>query len=177
MQFIYANSTLNVNMLTPRDKHTQTPFRKKFTSFLLLGFALLTFLLATAPVKTYATHTCDDGTPIPHEGSADSIARFCDNHSDSQAARLEGECLDGIEANCGIMEYVIIIINILSAVVGVIVVIMIVIGGIQYSTARDNPQGVAAARERIINALLALVSYLAITAFLQWVVPGGVFSG
>ena len=180
MQFTYANSTLDVNMLTPKDKHKRTFFRKSFAGVILLGFVLSAFLFsATAPSSTvYATHTCDDGTPIPHDIlGPNNIENFCSRQAASQAERLEGECLDRLAANCGIMEYVIIIINILSAVVGVIVVIMIVIGGIQYTSARDNPQAVAGARERIMNALLALVFYLGITAFLQWVVPGGVFAG
>lgn len=68
------------------------------------------------------------------------------------------------------------IVNFLSAGVGVVVVIMIIIGGIQYITAGDNPSAVTAAKERIGNALLALVAFLFLFAFLQWLIPGGVFS-
>ncbi len=65
-------------------------------------------------------------------------------------------------------------INFLSVGVGVIVVIMIIIGGIQYSAAGGNPQAVQAAKSKIANAIIALVAYIFLFAFLQWVVPGGI---
>lgn len=77
--------------------------------------------------------------------------------------------------DCRILNRVRTFTRVLSAVVGVVVVIMIVAGGVQYSAARDNPQAVAAARQRIVNAVLALVIYLGMVSFLQWLVPGGVF--
>jgi len=67
------------------------------------------------------------------------------------------------------------IINFLSAGVGVVVIGVIIFGGIQYITAGDNPQAVAAARQRIINGLIALVAFMLTWGFLEWLVPGGVF--
>lgn len=68
-----------------------------------------------------------------------------------------------------------IVLNFLSAGVGIVIVGMIILGGIQYSAAGDNAQAVAAAKQRIINALIALAAYLLMFAFLQWLIPGGVF--
>lgn len=68
------------------------------------------------------------------------------------------------------------IVNFLSAGVGVVVVGMIMLGGIQYSIAGDNPQKVTDAKKRISNALIALVIYLFIFAFVQWLIPGGILS-
>ena len=68
------------------------------------------------------------------------------------------------------------IINALSVGVGVIIIAMIIIGGIQYMMAGDNPTAITAAKQRIANALIALVAFLLIFAFVQWLVPGGVFS-
>lgn len=67
------------------------------------------------------------------------------------------------------------IVNVLSAGVGVVVVAMIMIGGIQYSIAGDNPTAVTAAKKRITNALIALLAFAFSFAFLQWLIPGGVF--
>jgi hypothetical protein len=66
-------------------------------------------------------------------------------------------------------------INFLSMIVGVVVVMMIIIGGIQYSSANGDPKKIAAAKSRVYNALLALVAYLFIFSFLQWLIPGGIF--
>jgi len=65
-------------------------------------------------------------------------------------------------------------INVLSALIGVIVIIMVTLAGIQYSSAADNPQGVQAAKKRIENVLVGLVAYIFLYAFLQWLIPGGV---
>lgn len=74
-------------------------------------------------------------------------------------------------------EYINPIINFLAILVGVIVVISVVLGGIQYSAAGDNPQAVSAARSRIINALIAALAFLFLWGFLQFIVPGGFLNG
>lgn len=67
------------------------------------------------------------------------------------------------------------IINTLTALTGLVIVISLIIAGIQYMTARDNASQVAAAKNRIVMSILAFVLYLLGAAFLQWLVPGGVF--
>lgn len=66
-------------------------------------------------------------------------------------------------------------INLLSGLVGIIVVIMMIVGGIQYMTAGGNPQSVAVAKKRISNAALSIVALLFMFSFLQWLIPGGIF--
>lgn len=68
-----------------------------------------------------------------------------------------------------------VIVAFLSAGVGVVVVGTIILGGIQYTMAGDNPQAITAAKQRIINGLVALLAFLLTFAFLQWIIPGGVF--
>jgi hypothetical protein len=67
------------------------------------------------------------------------------------------------------------LINLLGIGVGVIVVIMIIVGGIQYTTAGSNPQAVSEAKKRILNAIIALVAFILLYSLLQWLVPGGIF--
>ena len=98
--------------------------------------------------------------------------------SELEAASLPTDCKDSDNlhrGNCEIIDYLVIFINALSAIVGIVVVIMIVVGGIQYSTARDNPQAVQAAKGRITNAIISLLVYLFFYAFLQYLIPGGIF--
>jgi len=78
-------------------------------------------------------------------------------------------------SNCRVLAYFVQFINILGGLVGITVVGVIAFAGIEYSSSRDNPQRVAAARQRITNAMIALVSYMIMMAFLQWIVPGGIF--
>ena len=97
--------------------------------------------------------------------------------SSTESLNFEGDCNDDVltPENCGIIAYIRLFTDALLTIVGIVVVMTIVIGGIQYSAARDNPQAVAAAKKRISQALIALVIYLFMFAFLQWLVPGGVF--
>jgi len=67
------------------------------------------------------------------------------------------------------------LVNFLSIGVGIVVTAMIIVGGIQYMAAGDNPNAVTAAKQRITNALIALAVFLVAFAFLQWLIPGGVF--
>ena len=77
--------------------------------------------------------------------------------------------------NCGILAYVIDFSRALSVLVGVVVVIMVAYGGVQYSASKDNPQQTAEAKNKIRNALFALVIYIFMVAFIQYLVPGGIF--
>lgn len=76
-----------------------------------------------------------------------------------------------------VYKYINPIIDFLAAAVGVVVVISIVLGGIQYSASADNPQATAAARKRIANAVIAAVAFLFLWGFLQFIVPGGLLNG
>lgn len=78
------------------------------------------------------------------------------------------------ENNCGIVKYLVLIINLLSGVVGIVVAASIIVGGIQYSAAGGDPQKVSAAKNRIRNAIIALVFFIFGYALLNYLVPGGV---
>jgi hypothetical protein len=77
---------------------------------------------------------------------------------------------------CGFIDkYINPLINFLSALVGMVVVIMLIIGGIQYSSAGGDPAKVTAAKGKIMNALIALLAFFFLYAGIQWLVPGGIF--
>ena len=50
-------------------------------------------------------------------------------------------------------------IKFLSAGVGVVVTIMIIIGGIQYSSAGSDPQKIASAKRKIMYAVISIIKY------------------
>ena len=92
--------------------------------------------------------------------------KFVNSHKD--------DCTTISVNTCGIFQWVIIITNTLSAMVGIVVVASIIAGGIQYSTAGEDPQKIQAAKTRITNALIALFVSIFMVVFLNWVVPSGV---
>jgi hypothetical protein len=77
--------------------------------------------------------------------------------------------------NNPIVEDINTVINFLSVGVGIVVIGVIILGGIQYAMAGDNPQAVSAAKQKIINGLIALLAFALTFSFVQWLVPGGVF--
>jgi len=79
-----------------------------------------------------------------------------------------------VASNIIFTNYVVPAIQFLSVGVGVVVLAMIIIGAIQYSASGGNPQTVAAARKKIINAILALVVYALMFALLDFLIPGGI---
>jgi len=57
-----------------------------------------------------------------------------------------------------------------------VAVISIILGGIQYSASEGDPQKASQAKSRITKTVFAIVSYFFLYAFLQFIVPGGVFN-
>ncbi len=78
------------------------------------------------------------------------------------------------KGQCIIDDYINPAIKTLAAIVGVAVTISIVVGGIQYASSGDDPQKVSAAKSRIIKALLTLIGFFFLFAFLNYIIPGGI---
>ncbi|HET7060356.1 MAG TPA: hypothetical protein VFH99_03525 [Candidatus Saccharimonadales bacterium] len=64
------------------------------------------------------------------------------------------------------------IIRFLSAGVGLVVIASIIVGGIQYSASRGDPQATAMAINRIRSSLFALLIFIFGYAFLNYILPG-----
>jgi hypothetical protein len=95
-----------------------------------------------------------------------------DNNPDPAAN--SGNCSD--INKCDLLnKYVTPFINFLTALVGLAVVISIVIGGIQYGSSAGDPSKITAAKNRIRNALLALLTFLFLLALINFIVPGGLY--
>ena len=102
-----------------------------------------------------------------------AVLQTVPNNFAAVEADCEGETLDS--GNCGIVKWLLIFTNVMAGLVGIVVVIMVIIGGIQYSTAADDAQKIQEAKKKVSNALFALLAFIFMYAFLQWVVPGGIF--
>lgn len=128
----------------------------------------------------FDTNTCPYAGAVSSGTDTDSgnLPAACSSQVTDENAKCEvaQECSNGdlSEDNCGITRYLRIFINLLSGLVGITVVGVLIVGGIQYSTSAGDPQAAAAARKRISNAVLALVAFGMMYGFLQWIVPGGV---
>jgi hypothetical protein len=135
------------------------------------------------------TNNCADQTPVPAatiDQGVEAVDQFCTDKGGiaalpgfaekSEETELKQSCNERplTPDNCSIIRYLVLFINTLTAIVGIVVVIMITFRGIQFAFSRDNPQMTKAAKDGIRDAVLALIIFLFISAFLQWLVPGGV---
>lgn len=98
----------------------------------------------------------------------------CDNGvCNDPAANASADCDRG---GCDLIKkYVNPLIQLLTIVFGLIAVMSIILGGIQYATSEGDPQKVSKAKMRILWTVIAVVSYFFLYAFLQFLIPGGIF--
>ncbi len=119
----------------------------------LVAVSLGFFMMLSVPVQAAA--------PPPTAGS-------------QQPTQVQVNLEDSIKQN-QITKDLQLAVNIMAGAVGVIVVIMLLLGGTQYILAGDKAEATAAARKRMTNAVIALVAFFFMYAFLQWIIPGGIF--
>lgn len=75
----------------------------------------------------------------------------------------------------GIWYLLLIAINILTAGVGIAAIGGIVVGSIMYTTAGGKPEQVKKANSILVNTILGIVIYALTYAFLNFIIPGGLF--
>jgi hypothetical protein len=138
-----------------------------------------------------ATVTVSCGRSSPVDPSVGNAANFrCKNNSSptinnysqlQSGTKTAPTPLPPISPGCNIngcdlvASYVQPIVNLLSGMVGIIVVISLIMGGIEYSTSEGDPQKSAKAKRRITNTLIALIAFFFLYGFLQFLIPNGVF--
>lgn len=72
----------------------------------------------------------------------------------------------------GIINVLNIVLDILTAGIGILIIIGLVISAIQWLTARDNAAQVAVARNRIINIVIGALTWSLLFVFTNWLIPG-----
>ena len=145
------------------------PYPRAIASILVLGLCTLGFVAGVpGSGSVYANNDTRICGPAQDEEEDDCIPVDLPEPEERTDPALGDRGADGL-----IHNYVNPFINFLAIAVGIIVTISIVVGGIQYSASADDPQKVAKAKDRIINAIIALLAFLFLYAFLQWLVPGG----
>lgn len=75
---------------------------------------------------------------------------------------------------CGLFGYINMAITLLSAAIGIVVTIMIIVGGIEYSAAGGDPGKVQKAKGLIFKGVFALIGYGLLFAIAKWLLPGGI---
>jgi hypothetical protein len=145
-------------------KHMQ---KHKFLRFLILPGILFIFLFGAVPLAA-ATAPCSQ-SPVPS-------GTYCCGDSNNG-----GPVQTSIDLGCKgtgnpILDMSFAIIRLLSDGVGIVVIASVVVAGIQFTTARNDPQNVANATNRIRASLIALLIFIFAYAILNYIIPGVFFS-
>lgn len=94
---------------------------------------------------------------------------------DTAIIKCDQKGKDGKVENSGIWGILLMVLNILTAGVGIVAVGGLVYAGILYASAGDEAAKVTKAKETIFNVVVGLVSFGLMWAALQFLVPGGIF--
>ena len=158
---------------------------------LIVAFSLAVAFAVTAPlvVGTSTALAAAAATTAPKAACAPTTKGTCD----SGPIVKPGKCANGspgvqvalpfLGSNCiandpknggAIITYLKTILQVLSGLVGTVIVLMLVVAGIQYITSYGDPSNIKNAKNRIVNAITALVLFLMMFAILGFLVPGGI---
>ena len=132
----------------------------------------------TSP-QQYRNSICQDPTPTAtNPATTDSpkvTSSKCDPESPESATNKCCLATDLNSDNCGIVGYLNLAFNFVSGGVTLAIIGNIIFAGIQYSTAQGDPSAVGKSKKRIRDAIAAFLMFLSLYAFMQWLIPGGVF--
>jgi len=145
-------------------------------SVLFLSFYKLSIINSSYNLtsSSYSTCTLNDGN---------CASCYTENSSDCLQSTNNQQTLSGASQckengnNCNIFsDYLNPIINVLSGVIVLVAIASIIVAGIMYSSSGGDAQKAAKAKSRIINTLLALLAYIFLYSFLQFLIPGGLLN-
>jgi len=135
---------------------------------------------------TYSDSDLQKACKTGFGNASKKVGDACNAYSGSQlnactdgwgAAAKVDPALTCVKDQCDLVaRYVNPTINVLSVSFGLIATISIILGAIQYSASEGDPQRAGAAKNRITNTIIAIVAYLLLYSFLEFLVPGGVFN-
>ncbi len=149
---------------------------------------LATFIfppMASASVSLACQQFVKKGTDVPAE-KQDDVVR-CEAQTPKTCKGIDrtttkgethfSQCLTNgsLSTDNPIIKDLNTIINFLGALVVVVIIGSIIVGGIQYSLAGGGSDTTKQAKKRITDSIIALAIFLFTYAFLQWLIPGGVF--
>lgn len=156
--------------------------------FIIFGALLASGSVFAAPATrsgdTFSDHktincpTEYNGQPVPKEDQNKPVGDSSDGACGTSDLAAADNATCQSDSNCQNIfdKYLTPLIKFLSAAVGIVVVGAVIFGGIQFSASGGDPQKVANAKKHITNALIALVAYLLLFAFLNFIIPGGLLS-
>lgn len=133
----------------------------------------------TSIIACDQTGPCSDNTD-PYEGGnpgTDSVKKeeYREQYEHDYGACKDGPVNDAV-TNSAIWGILLLILNILTAGVGILAVAGIVYGSVLYASAADRADQTKKAKEIILNVVIGLIAYGLMFGFLNFLIPGGIFT-
>jgi hypothetical protein len=138
--------------------------------------ALTTPVALANPLNHFADITCPAGqAPFTNKSTQTACCPSGQTIEDNSPTC----CPTGTSTSnnsCLFAKYINPLIQLLSATVGVVAVLIIIYGSVEYTTSAGDPQKAANGKRHIVGALIGLLAYLMLYAFLQFITPGGLLN-
>lgn len=88
----------------------------------------------------------------------------------------EGEETTSDISKTGLWNLLISVINIFSAGVGILAFGGIIYGSVLYASSGGNSEQTKKAKDLLFNVIVGIVAYYLMFAFINWLIPGGLFN-
>jgi hypothetical protein len=136
---------------------------------LLVSLGLISPIIA---IHSASAASCPQYSSTVEQSDGSKVCVCTDGNPPSGGQCDSGEC--ATLNSCGLIsKYIDPFVEFLAAAVGVGVVTSIIIGGIQYSSSAGDPGKVSAAKNRIRNAIIALITFMLLYGLIDFLIPGG----
>lgn len=139
---------------------------------LVILILIISFFLSTASI---VLAQLGDDIQIETEGQAGQTGQTAQTESTEEAADIETQT-SGFTFGSSFGDAITQVFTFAAALVVVITIVMIMVGGVQWIVAAGG-EGINKAKDRIFKALIGLTIALFSVTFLQWVNPGAVSFG
>lgn len=148
----------------------------KAVSAVILAVFVAGGVILAVPGESFAAPTrgANNAAGDADENNGSSSGGDCPDGQVKTSILGNGGCYEPGKDGEGIFNILAIVLNVLTAGVGVAGVLGIVISGIQYMTASGNEAQMTKAKNRIVQVVIGLVMYGLFWALLEWLLPGGV---
>jgi len=138
---------------------------RKYLRLLATASLIASFVAIIVPNPTYASISCN--------GSGVQVSHAFDNIPGVTVDPASGnDCIGGNGVN-PIYAFISIILTFAVGVLGLLMVLMIVIAGLQYVVSNGDPNTTKAARDRIRNVITGFVLFVLMWGILQILLPPG----
>lgn len=180
----FAEGMFNKNSMVYSLKTSLIIWFAGLTAAIILALPPLSGIFMAAPVSAQRNPETgqDLGNiqPAQDSGSGDHQVQFDNPEGKNPCGAGETLVKTGVDFGCrgtgnSVYDLLFAILRFLTIGVGIVAILSLIWGGIEFTASQGDPQTSAKAINRMQSTVIALLLYLMIYAIINWLVPGGMF--